>query len=718
MTGIKIAIFIAGIALLLYTASCVADYETEITPQKHEFSFQKTTEIHPVDDKITSADFSSDGSRLLLGTKLGNICIYDRNTDTRLFNTNPFSPYLRFSVLSGNGELIVAHVGEMRKVEVWSTSTMQQIAKLDDESWGDLALCFSPDNKILATINREVPVYIKFWSIETGAIINITQYQVPDYEDDKHKFPPYRKFSGNSKRFFFASSTVNNPNGYQLLAYDLQERKVISRLPYDDDCTLNHDGTRMAHPESRDGKIINVFDVDSEKLIFKKPFISRASIRKPSIGPNGNRIFLISDVLDREKKVEKPQYSLLYLDVRDGNLKLLVKGYSDYIFSPDGRLLLARSSQIDESRISLWDISGQDIKPIIDDRIFKCEFRNMVFSPDSTVFSLVEYQQYGISIIRLFSVETGEELKNITLNTYTVNNLKISGDKKTVVTSYKDKDSAPGYDSGSIHVLSMDSGDSIREITNTFTDVFWVRFNADDSRIAALGSDRSLSLLSAEDGSVIRTELIDYEGFTYDCIDIGKNLLAIRYDRNTVKIYNINTLEAVASLDIDDEIQTVKMASDDETLICFHGRRAYCSPSGGGEIKFWSVKTGELLRTIGGDFGAFASFALSPDDSLIATTGPHSVIRIYDLKTGLDYSKNCETGHGYVLFFNPSGNLVITIENSIQFTESETAEKMGSFYTGNGRYFLAFDPSSNGFLIAGDDGLIEFWSINEDRNEL
>jgi WD40 repeat protein len=247
------------------------------------------------------------------------------------------------------------------------------------------------------------------------------------------------------------------------------------------------------------------------------------------------------------------------------------------------------------------------------------------------------------------------------------------------------------------------------------TAVNWIIFNSDDSQINALGSDKTLRSIAVPTGKVVKTMNVDLKDYQFDYLDAGKKLFAMRINANSVQLWDIDTLEHIKTLIIDDKIQTVKLSSDDQNLVCYHGQRANCGLPGFGSIKFWSVDTGELKRTIiGADFIYLYSFDLSHDDSKLVTTGMHTRVTFWDLRTCLDSVSNYETCHSNAVVFNPSGKIVANLfDGSVTFIDSETGEVIKGLYENDEKEFLLFHPVQNSYLLTKNDGVIEIREFEE-----
>src|SRR5207245_2172400 len=78
-----------------------------------------------------------------------------------------------------------------------------------------------------------------------------------------------------------------------------------------------------------------------------------------------------------------------------------------------------------------------------------------------------------------------------------------------------------------------------------------------------------------------------------------------------------------------------------------------------GKAYLWDVETGEMLKTLEGNFGEIDVVAFTPDSKLGITAGFDSTIRVWDLDSGKLVQRLQGESIITSLAVSPDGNLVV-----------------------------------------------------------
>jgi WD40 repeat protein len=201
-----------------------------------------------------------------------------------------------------------------------------------------------------------------------------------------------------------------------------------------------------------------------------------------------------------------------------------------------------------------------------------------------------------------------------------------------------------------------------------------------DGKQVALGSFRTVRLLSAESRAVVAT----WEGHT------GR-------------------------------VTALALSADGNQLLAAGGE-----PGLSGEVVFWDRSAGTPLRTMKGHDDCLYAVAVSPDGKVLATAGYDQRIKLWDLTTGQEILTIAgHTDAVYDLAFTPDGRLLASAsaDSTIKLWEVATGERVDTFSQPTKQQnTVAISPDGRHVAAGGGDNRIRIWELSEtaqeDTNEL
>ncbi|MEB3831367.1 S-layer homology domain-containing protein [Phormidium sp. CCY1219] len=135
-----------------------------------------------------------------------------------------------------------------------------------------------------------------------------------------------------------------------------------------------------------------------------------------------------------------------------------------------------------------------------------------------------------------------------------------------------------------------------------------------------------------------------------------------------------------------------------------------------GQINLWSLRSGELIRTLPGHSTRVGALAIAPDGKTLVSGGGDATLKIWDLRTG--ELKNTLTEHGDEITsvaIAPDGNTLISSsrDRTIIFWNLNTGESTLTINS-HGSSILGLTLSPDGQLVASssDDGLVKIWRVD------
>jgi COMPASS component SWD3 len=280
---------------------------------------------------------------------------------------------------------------------------------------------------------------------------------------------------------------------------------------------------------------------------------------------------------------------------------------------------------------------------------------SMVFSPDSSI--LMSGGSRNDPALKLWSVNTGEELDRIRIQRATVSALVMSPNGRTLISS--------GHDSA-INLWDWNTNLSKKPYTATFLD------NQSYVLALAVTPDSQVLVSGALDGIKVWTlnpqrplyQMVDFGYPTYAlAIEPNGYILVSGDNKGKVRFWNLREgklisefsphQEAITGLAVTPDGSRLITSSEDRTIkvwdlaskklvhtLIGHTARVraialhpngYTLASGSNDgVRLWDLSTGELLTQMSEHKDWISSLAFSRDGRLLATGGFDSTIRIWE----------------------------------------------------------------------------------------
>ena len=239
----------------------------------------------------------------------------------------------------------------------------------------------------------------------------------------------------------------------------------------------------------------------------------------------------------------------------------------------------------------------------------------MAFSPDGQTLA----SGGQVQTVRLWDVDTSENLKTLRGHTDSVASMAFSPDGQTL---------ASGSSDTTIRLWNIDTGGLLKTLQGHTGSVFSVSFSPDGQTLASGSSDTTIRLWDVETGGLLKTlqgdrDIVDSVAFSPD----GQMLATASRDQ-TVHLWDVDTGDILKTLQgHSDAVFSVAFSPDGQML------------AGGGwdqTVHLWDVETGGLLKTLQGHTRYVGSVAFSPDGETLASASGSGdqTVRLWDVETG------------------------------------------------------------------------------------
>jgi serine/threonine protein kinase len=219
--------------------------------------------------------------------------------------------------------------------------------------------------------------------------------------------------------------------------------------------------------------------------------------------------------------------------------------------------------------------------------------------------------------VKIWNLNTGEELLTLTGHTRGVNTVAISPNGRFVVS---------GSDDYTVKIWNFLNGALLKTLSGHSRDVTAVDISS-DGRILATGcEDRTVRLWDLNTGSLLKA-LPGVAGMIKSvAISPDDKFLASGGLDNKVKLWNLRTTE---------QLQTLVGHLNQVHAIAFSPRgQVLASASKDKTIRVWNLQNGELLRTLADHTRDVNAVAITPDGKTLISGSSDTTIKLWDLTSG------------------------------------------------------------------------------------
>ncbi len=291
-------------------------------------------------------------------------------------------------------------------------------------------------------------------------------------------------------------------------------------------------------------------------------------------------------------------------------------------FSPDGNVLAI--SGYHEVLLHKPDGSGLIGKLLGESP----RIESLAFSADGKLLCVAGGAPSRFGEIQIWEVAARQQLKSFKISPDTLYGATFSPDGKRIAFGAADK---------SVRIISADDGKETVKFDNHSDWTFGAVFTRDGKRILSCSRDKAMKLIDAANGQFIDDVNKLLEGILCFARNPKDDVIAYGGDLGTARIYKISDNQNRGQGDTARDANLIRQIERQSSPV----HSVAWSPDGSrialgttGEARIYLVSDGKLAATLKGNDGAVFAVAFHPINNQVATGGYDGRVRIFDSVSG------------------------------------------------------------------------------------
>jgi WD40 repeat protein/serine/threonine protein kinase len=564
-------------------------------------------------DRIYSAAYSPDGTRIVTGSIDKTLRIWDARTGVQLVVLAGHLGNI-FSVAYSNDGTRIVSASSDKTARIWDAHTGSQLAAFSGEGFRVIKAEFSPDGTriVVASLDRTARV----WDARTGAELA----RLVGHEDA-------------------LQSAVYSPDGNRIVtaSRDKTARIWDARTGAQLTVLSGHGGIVLSAGYSPDGTQIVTTSADKTARIWN----ARTGASLMVLSGHGDRVYLASYSPDGARIVTASDDKTARIwDARSGLPLAVLSGHRGFVrsasYSPDGTRIVTAS---DDWTARIWKASRDSQRAVLTGHADGVAFAN--YSPDNSHVVTASLDK----TIRIWESGTGAPLAVFPGSGDFLVAATYSPDGGSIATGGSLDSSARTWDARTGAPLMVMAGHSgIVEST---------AYSPDGRQIATASLDQTARIWDARTGAQVAV-LSGHGGRVLSAAysPDGKQVVTASFDK-TGRIWDARTGAQLLVLSGHSDVVTAAAYSPDQ--------RHIVTASFDKTARVWDARTGAQLLVLSGHGSPLQSAGYSPDGAHIVTASSDKTARIWDANTGLQLA--VLSGHDSEVqsaVYSPDGTQIVT----------------------------------------------------------
>ncbi len=609
-------------------------------------------------DRVLSVEYSADGKILASGSRDGTIRLWDPQTTKNIAVLTGHQNGVTHIAISGDSRKLASVGADEKFVRLWNINTHRHITDIKGKFNAIHSLAYSPDSDIIAAGDFDGTVKLLSTEkkkliaslfghrlapsdiTEPGSVLTLafspdsetlasgsrdTTIRLWNTKTTHHKvtltghsgWVTTVVFSSDGKTIASGATYTHWSSDSSIRLWDAKTGKHLRTIETPDlvrRLAFSPDNETLASINTNNA--IHIWNTNTGEL--KIDFTKQRVKSKPiSVFPDGKKEIYENDdetytLLDVETGHQKP-----FLRGLNPSLSLLYSPFSRSIemltYSPDRKTLAIK----DNKSVVLWDIETDSHIATLSGHLKTIS--SIKFSPNGQFLSTA-----ADKTIYLWDTKTGKQKAAYTRDARYQNFTHVfSPDSELLAT--------PAKDPKMVQLWNTDTGHPQFLLMGHPWEVYSVLFSPDGNNIVSISYNNAI-LWDAKTGrrkaNYISPERLSFSlRFTPDGSALVGYAKAMYEDKGDNRIWIWNTQTGQQKF-----ILKKHRGNITRTLFTSNGK-TLVSGSADGTMRFWDLKTGELITTLK-EYDPASPIAFSPDGQTFASGGENAKVLLWDLSTG------------------------------------------------------------------------------------
>jgi WD40 repeat protein len=356
----------------------------------------------------------------------------------------------------------------------------------------------------------------------------------------------------------------------------------------------------------------------------------------------------------------------------------------------DGRQAVSASS---DDTIKLWDLeTGQEIRTLAG---HTGSVNAVALTPDGRTALSASFDH----TLKLWDLDSGKEIRTLTGHTGWVNAVALAPDGRTALSASKDE---------TLKCWDLASGRELRTLVGHTGPVFAVALAPDGLTALSTSEDCTLKLWDLHTGLVLRTFEEHSDSVTAVALaPDGRTALSASDDR-TLKLWDLHTGRELRTLaGHTDDVDAVALSPDGRTAL---------SASQDETLRLWDLETGQEIRILAGHTDGVDAVALAPDGRTALSASHDGTLKLWDLDAGTEL----RTLAGHTDWVNavavtPDGRRALSAsrDQTLKLWDLHTGREIRTLAGPADRVnAVALSPDGRTALSGSLDGTLKLWDLD------
>lgn len=295
-------------------------------------------------------------------------------------------------------------------------------------------------------------------------------------------------------------------------------------------------------------------------------------------------------------------------------------------FSPDGKMLASAGA---EGQVYLWDTAGRKIlrKLFPKEKSVTAEslranltrrIESIAFSPDGKLLAEAAQETTGLSMLRLWNVETGEVERVLAEGVDNLRSVAYSPDGKIVAHNALD----PLGWKHNIVLRDPASGKELGSMTDTNLAATVLAFSP-DGKLLASGGGKKVHIWNVEQRKLLHAIEAHEKALQSICFSPNGKWVVSGGTDDKIKVWNVETGKMELEIKADQETVNVVAFSPSGKSIASGGKDR--------TIKLWKPKSGKKFARLWGHLDRVNCLAYNPVDGILASGSGDSTIALWKI---------------------------------------------------------------------------------------